>query len=91
MRVEGNTIIFKSTPSNWHREKRGDKSYTMRVISNPYEWGEFTRWLDFCMDKKIRIESTGSEKSFTRTVTDVTIVGEVLGTHFFGIGWRHEE
>jgi hypothetical protein len=67
------------------------KAYTMRVISNPYEWDEFRRWLDFCMDKKIRIVSTGSEKSFTRAVTDVTIGGEVLGTHFFGIGWKHEE
>lgn len=92
MKIEDDgTIVFLSTPSNWWRERGGDKAYTMRTISDPGEWSAFATWTDFCRAKKIRIVSTGSEKSFTREVTDVTIAGEVLGTHFIGIGWRHVE
>ena len=88
MRIEGNTVIFRSYPSMYEVEESGVKPNTVRI-------------LDFCETSQvienwdklthIRIEEVGHDRSFTRELTDITELGELLGKDVFVFSWRHEE
>lgn len=89
MRIEGCTVVFRSDSGYWADERSGRKPYTVRFIGGD-EWEEFTDWVEYCRDKKIRIESTGGPEKFTRLVSNVTDFGELLGVHQIGIAWWRE-
>ena len=78
MKIEGNTIIFKSTPENFHKEKIGLKPYTARRISLWSELKDFERFFHAWIDKdsylqqEIKIINTVSGDDFTRKITDIT-------------------
>ncbi len=88
MKIEGNTVIFRSTPSMYVKEESGVKPNTVRI-------------LDFCevctllrtkgKIEYIRIEESGTERSFTRELTDITDMGEILGKSIFVFSWRHDD
>ena len=88
MRIEGNTVIFRSEPSMYEVEENGKKPNTVRI-------------LDFCETSQvienwdklthIRIEERGHNRSFTRELTDITDIGELLGKNMFVFSWRNEE
>lgn len=73
MKIEGNTIIFKSTPENYHKEYMGLKSCTIRRISL---WSEMKNIEEFAenlpVGSKIRIVNTVTLNYFERTLTDIS-------------------
>ena len=91
MKIEGNTIIFKSTLYNYYKEFIGHKPNTIREIIYPSEFKQFVDFMrELSLDSKIMIletkhnEETG--KSFTRYLTDITPFKE-----YFIFSWKHEE
>lgn len=68
MKICDKTIIFKSTPDNWIKEKSGVKANTVRYL-DAYEWDEVK-------DRKIQniqIVNTETHQTFTREISDITI------------------
>ncbi len=90
MRIEGNTVIFRSYPSMYEKEESGKKPNTVRILDS-YEASQvFENWEKL---KYIRIMEEGRHtrsRSFTRELTDITEVGELLGKEVFVFSWRHE-
>lgn len=99
MRIEGDTAIFKSEFAPFVFEWHGEKPNTVRKIPSN-ELSDFLRWSDND-NLKIEIELANTERynpeylppvtTFTRTVTNVYELGEILGEYLFVISWRHEE
>jgi hypothetical protein len=88
MKIEGNTIIFKSAPEYYYKEFQGWKPNTIRRFSSIDELNKFNYFKNHLTNNsKIRIEHTGNEKelNFTRYITDIT---QFEG--YFIISWRHE-
>ena len=90
MKIENNTIIFKSLPEFFHKEKNGLKSNTIRKISysDPKEWMDFVdfkREFDRLPNKKIQIINAVTQESFTRRLTDIS----AFEGHFI-FSWREE-
>jgi hypothetical protein len=91
MRIEGNTIIFKSDPHNYFKEFHGLKPCTIRRISL---WSEMKEFEEFYTTWKyrspnmplpeIKIINSITHESFTRTISDIT---EFEG-HWI-ISWSH--
>lgn len=94
MKIEGNTVIFKSDPRHYYDECSGRKCNTVRRFSVWSEMKEFEKFrLDFDAEKpnkKIRIINsmlkTPLQESFTRTITDIS---QFEG--YWIISWRHEQ
>jgi len=92
MRIEGDTIIFKSVDTYFVKEKDGRKPNTVRILDE-YESGiVYNRWYSGSL-KKIRIELITSESpdSFERELTDITWCGSAFGRDYVIFSWRHEE
>lgn len=79
MKIEKNTIVFKSTPVNFRKEKTGIKCNTVRKIQKyrgPFSDIYSNEFLNFDYDKEhivmIRIINTESGESFLRRLSDMT-------------------
>ncbi|MHC1571875.1 MAG: hypothetical protein ACXQTL_03905 [Methanosarcinales archaeon] len=88
MRIEGNTVIFQSMPSMYEKEESGVKPNTVRILDFCEVSQVIENWKELTY---IRIEEVGHDRSFTRELTDITEVGELLGKEVFVFSWRHVE
>jgi len=76
MRFEGNTIIFKSNPENFYKEREGLKPYTIRRISF---WSELKEveifYNSFYKAQTLFIEIINpiTSESFKRIITDISM------------------
>ena len=89
MRIEGNTIRFKSLPGFYHKEKNGLKCNTARTFIKVSEFKEFmVFWEEFdtFLNKQIQIINTVTSESFIRRLTDISPFEE----HFI-FSWREEK
>ena len=90
MEIEGNTIIFKSTPENYYKEFHGFKPNTVRRITETKERARFHYFKrNLTPDSKIRITSTclaNKQFFFERYITDITKFEDL-----YIISWKHEE
>ena len=90
MKIRGNTIYFTSSPLYFWREMTGNKSNTIRMLSAE-ENEEFINFVEYNKNKYINIcRSDDSRKEFTRAITDITKIGELLGNTIYVISWRGE-
>lgn len=98
MKVVDCTAVFKSRYTPYMLERGGVKPNTVRKIP-PGELRDFLRWANE-IDPHIRIELSDPdlhkkewsppEPSFTRRVTNVFELGEILGEKLFVISWIHD-
>lgn len=65
MRIDGNTIYFRSTPDNYEAEKNWTKSNTVRFV-NTFENG-LIKGAELV---HIAIENIDTNETFTRCLTD---------------------
>ncbi|MCZ7362873.1 MAG: hypothetical protein O8C58_06020 [Candidatus Methanoperedens sp.] len=89
MKIEGNTIIFKSLPEFFHKEKTGLKCNTIRTFIKVSEFKEFEAFkeaFDKLPNKQIQIINTVTSESFIRRLTDISPFEE----HFI-FSWREEK
>jgi len=100
MKIEGNTITFKSWPHNYKLEKRGLKPATVRILTNDEEQaavhafsGNYYLFRHINTPRpKIRIVVAGTEKAyFERELLSIEKVGEILNAEIWLFCWRHEE
>jgi hypothetical protein len=85
MHVENNCVFLKSTPYYFGKE-RGDKNYTVRLMSME-DYDKLTQEdPDY-----IRLSCSNSRDNITREVIDITCLGELLGKMLVGIGWKAPE
>lgn len=87
MKIEGNTIYFKSEPEYFQKEIKGLKCNTVRWL-NWDEYADLTKFT-YLIDKKISISC--NDRSFIRKITDISKVGFVINLHLIVISWKHEE
>lgn len=87
MKIEGDTVIFKSLPRLWEAERSGDKANTLRKITVKKEYDAFMEWAAQ-PTRKIKIVNSVTWESFTRTVTHIY---DDWPTPQFVISWRHPE
>ena len=85
MRIEGNTVIFRSTPSMYEVEENGKKPNTVRILDDDETLLVATIGKDLT---RIRIERWG-HRGFTRELTDISKIGELLGKSVYVFSWRH--
>lgn len=75
MKIEGNTIIFRSAPQNYFKERENHKCNTVIRLTQWSEMKAFERFRDEfnfnAPNKQIRIFCDG-EGFFERTITDIT-------------------
>ncbi len=90
MKIQNNTVYFKSTSVNYWKEITGHKSNTIRLLT-PDENEEFISWVEYNKYKYITIcRSDDTTKEFTRAISDITKIGELLGNTIYVISWRGE-
>lgn len=92
MKIENNTIFFKSEGNFFRLEKMGKKSNTVRIMG--YE--EYTKTVNAAASITTihitkRCIENNLQDSFERTLTNISYVGEVLGQVMMVFSWRHEE
>lgn len=88
MKIRNNTIYFKSDPIYFWREITGSKSNTVRMLT-PEENEEFISFIEYNKNKYINIcRSDDNRKEFTRAITDITKIGEILRNLIYVISWR---
>ena len=70
MKIERDTVIFKSAPEFFQKEQKGIKPNTVRILSQPEE-----EQLNKVKDqlKTIKIISTETGDSFERGITDISL------------------
>ena len=89
MKIENNTIIFKSAPEYYQKEKSGLKCNTVRQITKPDEYKafhDFYRCFEAISNKTIKIINSESGESFLRRITDISIFKEV-----YIFSWEHSK
>ena len=92
MRIEDDTVVFKSVEGYFEKEKDGRKPNTVRILSE-YEAGIIYNMWDAKRLSRIRIELRDQDKidSFERELTDVTWAGSFLGYYIVVFSWRHKD
>lgn len=98
MEFENNSIIFKSSPTNYEKEHTGLKCNTVRYISEAEGirhtikvWnGEMTYGYGLYIDtvQAIRIINSETGESFERDLTDITLA-EINGLPVYVFSWEH--
>jgi len=94
MRIEGGTIIFKSEARMYEKEESGVKPNTVRILDDDEAIQIMSMGDDFgiggvgSMLTHIRIERW-DHRSFTRELTDISVVGRLLGKSIWVFSWRH--
>ena len=89
MKIENNTIIFKSAPEYYQKEKSGLKCNTVRQITKPDEYKAFHyfyRYFDILHNKTIKIINSESGEYFTRRLSDINTFKE-----FYIFSWGHSK
>lgn len=88
MKIEGETVIFMTDKDMYNNERRGDKPYTIRIMTHEGYVSLFSNPLT-----KIRIVETFATKgaSFERHIHSIFRIGEIFGHVLVGIAWIHEE
>lgn len=83
---DGSVVLFHSDPDLYLKEKSGLKRNIVRLI----DMGDFHRFKDLT---HIRIsESDGDSNSFfTRYISDISEVGELLGKKMFVFSWDSDK
>ncbi len=87
MRIEGNTVIFRSMPSMYEKEESGVKPNTVRILDDDEALPIMTMGDNLT---HIRIEMWKG-KGFTRELTDISVAGRLLGKTIYIFSWRHVE
>ena len=87
MKIECDTIVFKSYPDRWQREKSGDKPNTVRWLT--HEESDIVNDIDRIT--RIVLVNTLTNERFTRIIHDRDFLGEVLGQWLWVFSWQHEE
>ena len=91
MKIEGNTVTFKSKPDFFYREAEGEKPHTERLMTE-VEFEEFEQRDREEEITQIKIVHTQVPESyFTRTLTDVCVIGDLLGLQLVVFSWEHGE
>ena len=80
MKIKGNTIFFKSWPHYFQKEQYGSKPNTVRFIDPD---------LDLSDIKYIKIENEVTAATFTRDISDISTVGEILDDVLVVFSWVH--
>jgi hypothetical protein len=86
MKIDGNTVVFRSRREAFVVEASGDKSNTVRLLD-----------ADEIMEidtppKRIRIVCADDpDRMFTRRLTNVMKIGEILGLGMFVFSWSSVE
>lgn len=77
-------VLFHSNPEFYNKERSGLKRNTVRLIG-PAD--------DFPQDKltHIRISNKDSSDFFTRKISDISEVGELLGKKVFVFSWDSDK
>ena len=89
MKIEGDTIIFRSDWDNFTRELEGHKTSTIRWFSLEEETEFFHHKENI---KKIRIQSGKSDAvCFERILTDATNIGWILNMRLWIFSWKHKK
>jgi len=89
MKIENNTIIFKSTPEYYQKEKAGLKCNTVRQITKPDEYKafhDFYRCFEAISNKTITIINVDTEESFNRRLTDISVY-----KNCYIFSWEHSK
>ena len=97
MKIEDDTIVFKSIPYYFKQERDGVKPNTVRLLTRGEKQQQALAQI-----RKIRIECTADSDSedfelfqnfepFTRTLTSIEQIGALCGFYLFVLSWRHEE
>ncbi|MCK5333489.1 MAG: hypothetical protein KAJ24_03175 [Candidatus Aenigmarchaeota archaeon] len=84
MKIVGETVEFRSGEGFFEKELSGRKPNTERILSGPDRYDIMS-----CSEIKI-IFTSNPKNSFTRKITDISVVGELLGKYFVVISWKHE-
>lgn len=80
MKVDGNTIKFKSVPEMFEKERSGRKPNTVRRSDDAGEVAQMEMFArDVCTSrvKCIQIENSETGETFLRLVTDVSLYGDI--------------
>ena len=83
MEFEDNSVIFKSDPLFYEKEKVGTKPNTVRLVS-PCQYDK----IKSC--KFIKIHTWSFSKNLTafkRSITDVSVIGTLAGKELIVISW----
>ena len=86
MYIKDGRVHFKSMLEMYDVEVSGDKNNTVRILTQE----EYTQ---FCSlePKEIVITDLEAVQSFTRTITNVTHIGGLLGFHVIDFSWAREK
>jgi hypothetical protein len=92
MKLEGDTICFKTGTEWFLDEKHGCKPFTVRLVTER-EWDDITTWWTDYKDCvcQIQISATFSGDNFTRRVMRIGKIGELVGSGLIFVSWKHEE
>lgn len=85
MKIEGDTIIFKSEIPFYLAESRGIKSYTIRLFNDKTEENTFLSNLSII--SKIKIVCKQAEEKYI--IRDLTNVFFNIQTRIWIFAWRH--
>jgi len=102
MKIEGNTVTFKSLDYNWKAEEAGLKQCTVRIM-NGDEWHDFMQFsYDYAvmvlrpaqMPKKDRkniriVNADYPDHVFEREISHVSVIGDLLYNFLILICWNH--
>lgn len=91
MKIEGNTIILNSIPALFYREEEGRKPHTERIMTKTeLDELEESNFIERITRIKI-VHTQVPESDFTRSLTDVRVIGELFGFYLVTFSWQHEE
>ena len=91
MKIQGDTIIFKSDDENYYKEKDGIKPNTVRFVYQKEEILLMVNFYNECKEeiKYIEIHNrTSPHLYFRRRIRDITWYGDRF---VYIISWFHEE
>ena len=83
MKIEEDTIIFKTEGYFFDKERDGRKPNTIRIITSEEAWQ-----LQVKEPKRIRIIEPARGEFFERDITDISCVGHSCGKPQFVFSWR---
>lgn len=98
MKIEGNTVIFKSYLWNYDDEESGLKPCTVRMLSGT-EWDAFCEFGQLAPvrdpEKRKRliriVDADDPERYFEREITYCSTIGELLYNQIVLICWENPE
>jgi len=88
MKIEGDTVVFKSDIRFFAAEAKGEKPNTVRLVEEKEKDAIFELWMKGD-PMKIKIVTKLGVRGFTRDITHICEVGGILGKRLIIISWRH--